>query len=288
LPAVLLPLGCRHGATPQAGEAGVKTYPIHGKVVGINTESGEVELDAAEIPGYMDAMTMPYKVKDPAVLSELHPGDTLRARLVVGAAGEVLDQIVITGESKPVAKPTSDLQPLVPGEAVPNFALLNQSDKVIHLDQYRGRVLLMTFVYTRCPLADYCPRMSHNFATIDKELAKDPALYAKTHLLSVSFDPKYDTPAVLRSYGGAYTGNYTREKFKHWEFAAPTGQDLGKVLGFFDVAATPESDKSVTHSLSTVAITPAGKVYKWYPTNEWTPEQVVADVKNALKQGAGA
>jgi protein SCO1/2 len=285
---MLLPLGCRHLDTPQAGPSGVKSYPVQGKVVGINTASGEVELDAAAIPGYMDAMTMPYKLKDPAVLNELHAGDSLRARLVVGRDGESLDQIVITGESKPVAKPTSDLQPLTPGETVPNFALRNQSDRVIHLDQYRGRVLLVTFVYTRCPLADYCPRMSRNFASIDKALAKEPALYEKTHLLSVSFDPAYDTPAVLRSYGGAYTGNYTNETFDHWEFAAPTGQDLNKVLSFFDVAATPELDRSVTHSLSTVAITPGGKVYKWYPTNEWTPEQVIADVRGALEQGAGA
>ncbi len=265
---------------------GGKRYPVQGKVVGVNLASGEVELDAAAIPGYMDAMTMPYKLKDPAVLSELHAGDSLRATLLVGDTSAVLDQIVITGQSKPVAKPASDLQPPVPGEAVPDFALLNQSGRVVHLSAYRGRVLLVTFVYTRCPLADYCPRMSRNFAAVDKALAADPNLYAKTHLLSVSFDPQYDTPPVLRSYGGAYTGNYTNEKFEHWEFAAPEPRDLAKVLSFFDVAATPEKDKTVTHSLSTVVIGTDGKVYKWYPTNDWTPGAVVNDVKKALEPGA--
>jgi protein SCO1/2 len=264
-----------------------KRYPVTGKVMGINAASGEVELDAAAIPGFMDAMTMPYKLKDPAVLSELHAGDTLRATLVVTDTSDVLDEIVVTGESKPVAAPVaSDLQPLVPGEEVPNFALVNQDGHVVHLDQYRGRVLLVTFVYTRCPLADYCPRMSRNFAAVDKALAADPGVYAKTHLLSISFDPKYDTPAVLRSYGGAYTGNYTHEKFDHWEFAAPAEQDLAKVLHFFDVAATPEKDKTVTHSLSTVVVGVDGKVSKWYATNEWTPAELVADAKKALGQGA--
>lgn len=279
--------GC-HPAAPDAVSSASpgKRYPVQGRVVGVNAASGEVELAAAAIPGYMDAMTMPYKLKDPAVLSELHDGDTLRATLIVSDSGEVLDEIVITGQSKPVAKPSSDLQPPVPGEAVPNFAFLNQSGKVVHLDQYRGRVLLVTFVYTRCPLADYCPRMSRNFAEVDKALAADPKLYAKTHLLTISFDPKYDTPAVLRSYGGAYTGNYTNERFEHWEFAAPEERDLARVLNFFDVAATPEKDKTVTHSLSTVAIGTDGKVLKWYPTNEWTPSELVGDVKQALGPNA--
>ena len=139
--------------------------------------------------------------------------------------------------------------------------------------------MLLTFIYTRCPLPNFCVRMSRNFAEIDKELEKDPKLYAKTHLLSVSFDPKYDTPAVLRSYGGAYTGNFMKETFAHWDFAAPTEQELPKVLEFFDVGATPEKDRTITHSLSTVVIGPDGKVVKWYPGNEWTVDQVMGDVR---------
>jgi protein SCO1/2 len=160
---------------------------------------------------------------------------------------------------------------------------LNQSDKTIHLEQFRGKVLLLTFIYTRCPLASYCPRMSRNFAEIDKALAADPRLYQKTHLLSVSFDPDYDTPAVLRSYGGAYTGNYTNETFAHWDFAAPPPKDLPQVLKFFLVGVTPERDHTLTHSLSTIVITPQGKIYKWYPTNDWTAQQLLADVKELLK-----
>ena len=276
--------GCRGGHAPAAqGESGEKQYPVEGRVMGINTESGEVELDAKAIPGFMDAMTMPYKLKDPAVLGELHPGDTIRATLVVGSSGAELDKIVIIGQSKPVAKPTSQLSPPIPGAPVPDFALRNQDGKLVHLRQYRGRVLLLTFVYTRCPLADYCPRMSRNFARADKELAADKDLYAHTHLLTISFDPAHDTPAALKSYGGAYTGNYTRETFQHWEFAAPTDKDLQPVLNFFDVARTPESDGTLTHSLSTAVIAPDGRVAKWYGGNDWTPEQLVNDARATLK-----
>jgi len=125
--------------------------------------------------------------------------------------------------------------------------------------------------------------MSRNFASIDKSLQSDPVLYGKTHLLSISFDPAYDSPAVLRSYGEAYTGNYTKEKFEHWDFAAPSKPDLPKLLEFFDVGATPGENQTITHSLSTVVIAPDGKVAQWYPTNDWKPE----DVLNELKKVAG-
>lgn len=248
-------------------------------VVSTDAAKGQVTLDSEAIPGFMDAMIMPYTLKQPNIVAELHPGDTITATLLASKGSDLLDEIVVVAQAKADYKPPVSYRPLNPGDAVPDFTLLNEDDKLIHLSQFRGRILLMTFIYTRCPLADYCPRMSRNFASLDKMLAADPALYAKTHLLSVSFDPKYDTPSVLRSYGGAYTGNYTKEKFEHWDFAAPPQAELDKVLNFFLIGVTPEKDRTITHSLSTIVITPDGKIYKWYPTNDWTPEQLLADVK---------
>lgn len=287
--ALLLP-GCRNhprgDAVAAINDASAKHYPVRGTVVSTDPASGEVTLDAAAIPNFMEAMTMPYKLATPNILSELHPGDSITATLLISDKGDFLDQIVVVAQAKPDYKPTSFYHPISPGDQVPDFKLLNQSDKIIHLDQFRGKVLLLTFIYTRCPLPDFCVRMSRNFAKIDKALAANPELYDKTHLLSVSFDPKYDTPAVLRSYGGAYTGNYTKETFKHWDFAAPSNANLAPMLEFFDVGATPEKDHTITHSLSTVVIGPDGKVFKWYPTNEWTPDQLLDDVKQLLaKQG---
>jgi protein SCO1/2 len=248
-------------------------------VVSTDATKGQVTVDSEAIPGFMDAMIMPYTLKQPIIVSELHPGDTITATLLVSSNSDLLDEIDVIAQAKADYKPPVAYRPLNPGDPVPDFKLLNQDGKIIHLAQFRGKILLVTFIYTRCPLADYCPRMSRNFAQLDKMLAADPALYGKTHLLSVSFDPKYDTPAVLRSYGGAYTGNFTNEKFGHWDFAAPPLAELDKVLNFFLVGATPEKDKTITHSLSTIVITPDGKIAKWYPTNDWTPEQLFADVK---------
>jgi len=261
----------------------VKQYHVRGVVVSTNAAKGEITLDTDAIPGFMESMVMPYTLKNASVLSELHPGDTITATLLASDTSDVLDQIVIVGQAKADYPPPVQYNPLTPGESVPNFSFLNQNDQTIHLAQFRGKVLLMTFIYTRCPLASYCPRMSRNFAQINQALAEDPSLYKRTHLLSVSFDPAYDTPTVLRSYGGAYTGKYTEETFQHWDFAAPSQKELSKVLKFFLVGVTPGQNHTLNHSLSTLVITPDGKIYKWYPTNDWQPQQLISDVKELLK-----
>jgi protein SCO1/2 len=285
LAVVVFFVGCHGAATPKAAsgrtqaQAQAKKYHVRGIVVSSDAKTGAVTLDTEAIPGYMGAMTMPYTLAQPNIATELHPGDTITATLTATADADTLDEIVVVGQAKPDYKPAITYNDLQPGETVPDFAFRNQNGRIVRLTQWKGKVLLLTFIYTRCPLPNFCVRMSRNFAGIDKELQKDQQLYAKTHLLSVSFDPQYDTPAVLRSYGGAYTGNYTKETFAHWDFAAPTEQELPKIMQFFDVGATPETDRTITHSLSTVLIGPDGKVFRWYPGNEWTPDQVLADVR---------
>lgn len=275
--------GCHRNSTPPAhADSGERSYHIRGVVVSTDPAKGAVTLDTEAIPGYMDAMIMPYTLKNPGVISELHAGDTITADLYASDSASAIDNIVIVGQAKADYKPPDAYKPLNPGDPVPDFELLNQNGKTIHMAQFRGKVLLVTFIYTRCPLASYCPRMSRNFAQLEKFLDDDTLLYAKTHLLSISFDPAYDTPAVLRSYGGSYTGRYTEEDFTHWDFAAPPEKELREMLHFFLVGATPEKDHTITHSLSTVVIDQQGKVYKWYPTNDWTPEQLLADVKQLL------
>jgi protein SCO1/2 len=256
-----LPLsGCKQQATtPTAAPAGdLKTFSIHGKIISVDPVKGSVLLDHEAVPGFMEAMTMTYPLKDKSVVSELHPGDRIAAKLLVRKT---------------------------PGDAVPDFKLVNQSGKTIHLAQFKGRVLLLTFIYTRCPLADFCPRMSRNFAEIDQHLQADPKLLAQTHLLSISFDPRYDTPAVLRSYGGSYTGRFTKETFDHWDFAAPPESELPALTEFFNVGITPgegsDAGAALTHSLSTVLIGKDGKIAAWYPSNEWTPTEALAAIKTA-------
>jgi len=246
----------------------------------------EIELEHNAIPGLMEAMTMAYAVEDPAALTELHSGDRITATMEAehdsqGPINLRLKDIVIVAQARPDYNPAVQYHVPAPGDVVPDFALLNQSGRTVRMAQFRGKVVALTFIYTRCPLSDYCPRMSRNFAMIEKALQADPRLYRGTHLLSVSFDPAYDTPKVLRSYGEAITGNYANETFSHWDFAAPTAAVLPKMEQFFDVGVTPGESGTLQHSLSTVVIGKDGRVVAFWPTNDWSVEELLAKVKAA-------
>lgn len=279
-------VGC-HRSSKTVVQPKVKEYHLRGKIVSVAAD-GHLGVNAGAIPGLMEAMTMSYKLVDPTVVSELHVGDVITAKVIVdddpdGPINRRLDDIVVVGQSKP--DNVSPIQYHVPaaGQLVPEFKFVNQRGKTVSLSDFRGKVVLLTFIYTRCPFADFCPLMSSNFAAIDKELAKNKSIYADTHLLSVSFDPEYDTPKVLRSYGAAHTGKFSEEDFAHWDFAAPALADLAQVEQWFDVGVTGSSSNpsSMKHSLSTVLIGQDGKVVQWYPSNDWKVEDVLKMVEKA-------
>lgn len=283
--AVVAVAGCHSSPRPDSQSSATSAYKIYklrGKVISTNPASGEVTLNHEAIPGFMDAMTMPYKLKDPSILSELHPGDTITADVLVSQnpdADILLDHIVVIAQGKPDYKPAVFYHVPTPGDAVPDFKLRNQDGRAVHLAQFRGKTLLVTFIYTRCPSPNFCPLVTHNFAAIDRQLAANPALYAKTHLLCVSFDPEHDTPARLRAYGAQYIGSDAPGAFAHWDFAVPSNPELLEMAKFFDVGITHGANDTITHTLSTTLIDAHGKVARFYLGNEWTPGQVVADVK---------
>jgi protein SCO1 len=276
--------GCQSEPPAVEPQSAGATYQLRGIVVSSDAAKGVVTIDTEAIPGLMGAMTMPYKLAQPGVATELHTGDHVTARLRISSDSSVLDQIDVTAQAKPDYKPEKLYNVPAPGQTVPDFKFINQSGKTIGVDQFRGKVLLVTFIYTRCPLPEYCIRMSRNFADIQQQLAADPQLSSKTHLLSVSFDPAQDTPKVLRNYGNAYIGASGGQAFSHWDFAVPPAEELDAVDQFFDVAVSPGSGATLTHSLSTAVIAPSGKIFRWYPSNDWTPSAVIDDIKQAVAQ----
>lgn len=224
---------------------------------------------------------MPYQLKNPGIISELHPGDTITADVLVSKTSQrtvLLDNIDVIAQGKPDYKPKILYHVPAPGDVVPDFALRNQDGHEIHLRQFRGKALLITFIYTRCPLPNFCPLVTRNFAAINKALAQDAEVYGKTELLCVSFDTEHDTPAVLKAYGAEYLGSDSPGAFAHWQFAVPTQPVLMKMAQFFDVGITHGANDSITHTLSTTLIGPDGKVVQFYPDNDWSPQQVTADI----------
>jgi protein SCO1/2 len=281
--AIALLAGCHSSQnTDNQAAANAQVYHLRGKVVSTDVSHGIVVLDHEAIPGFMDAMTMPYQLKDASIAGELHPGDVITADVLVSKSAQqtvLLDHIVVVAQGKPDYKPAVTYHVPTPGDKVPDFKLRNQDGREIHLDQFRGKALLITFIYTRCPLPNFCPLVTHNFAVINGQLSADPKLYAKTHLLCVSFDPEHDTPERLRAYGAQYIGSDAKNAFAHWDFAVPAQPVLKQMAQYFDVGITHGADDSITHTLSTTLIGPDGKVAQFYPGNEWTPGQVTADVK---------
>jgi len=281
----LLVLSC-HGSKPQA----TTRYPFTGRVISIHTQAKTADIDGDLIQGYMEAMVMTYQMKPESMLQQLSTGDSIKADLVVvdhDPRDETteeqywLENVQITGHaSQPAAAaPASSFHMPAPGEAVPDFSFTNQDGKNITLEQYRGGVLFVTFIYIRCPFPEFCPRMSSNFAAIYKQLGSTASL-ANAHLLSISFDPEHDTPKVLRDYGFSVAHTHDAALFGRWAFVVPKAADLAKIADFFALTVKSEGGQ-ITHNLSTAVIGPDGKIVKWYHGGDWQVSDLIKDAADA-------
>ncbi len=260
--------------------APAERYDLKGKVVSVDKRLGTVTISHEDIPNLMDAMTMPFKLKDTWAFDELAVGDNITATLVIEGRDSWIEGVVFTRQTVDPMNPSGATQfaEPKPGEEVPNFALVNQDGKRIALHQFRGQVLLLTFIYTRCPLPDYCPLMTANFGLIEQALRAEPALYPQTQLLSISVDPDYDKPQVLRQYGLETADAAGAELFKRWQFASGTTEEIKKVAGYFGLQYVKDNDQ-INHSLQTAIIGTDGKLVKLYRGNDWKPAAVLNDLK---------
>ena len=259
------------------GRGEERRYELKGKVVAVDRAKGEVTISHGDIVGYMPGMTMPFPLRDADALKFVGVGDQIQATLVVNDKEFWLENPVIT--KSPAGSP--DAPPAAaepqPGTPVPDVKLTNQDGRPIHTSQFKGRALLVTFFYTRCPLPDYCPLMSANFAQINGELLKDPAARQKTHLLSVTLDPEFDRPEVLKSYGSAYAGG----NFDNWDFATGDPAEVRRLAEFFGLIYMQQEGQLV-HSLRTAVVKPDGTLYKIYRGNEWKPDEVLSEMKDVI------
>lgn len=274
--------GCRRKAA-----TGTR-YELKGKVVAVDKDKRLVTVAHGDIKGYMPGMVMPFQIKEDWPFEVLGPGDQITATLVVDGASSWLEDVTVTQESTDTSTKSADgLGEAKAGDQVPQFDLINQAGKRIRIGDYGGQALALTFIYTRCPIPEYCTLMSNNFAEIDLQLQKQPELYQKTHLLSISIDPEYDQPAVLRSYGAAHTGKYSDEKFDHWEFASGNADQIKGIAQFFGMRYyhdTQSGEEQIIHSLRTAVIAPDGKVFKVYRGNAWKPDEIMSDLKTLTEK----
>ncbi|MGB2870120.1 MAG: SCO family protein [Bacteroidota bacterium] len=263
-------------------EVDVKTFPLKGEVVKIDREKHRVMIAHEEIPNYMAAMTMPFKVKDTTLLDVAQPGDSVQGLLAVSRTESWIASLTLLGKGEvpdQAAEQALLLSKLFKeGEPLPDVVYTNQNGNNLRLNKYRGQVVALTFIYTRCPLPDFCIRMSSSFAKVQKALARDASLRNKWHLVSISFDPKFDSPKVLRSYGQTYTSD-----FATWDFVTTSEQSLAKLAEGLDLYVQPGEGGLIDHTLRTVLLDQDGRLVKVIKGNDWTPEDLANDIRGLIK-----
>jgi protein SCO1/2 len=272
--AFLLLVSCRNSR---------KTYVLTGRVISKQPATQQLIIDNDDIPGFMAAMTMPYVVKDPDGFDRVQPSDLIRAEVVVEQPNQFhLEHLAVIGKSAARSSPEGPARHvLMIGDKVPDVPLVNQDGKTLAFSQLKGKAVLLTFIYTRCPFPDYCPLLSRQFAAIQKELAKNPEDYKRTHLISVSLDPNFDTPPILREYGLSYL-EHDPKGFQHWDFVSTTPEDLQKLVGSFGLEYY-EEDSQISHSMNTILLAPDGTVANMWPGNGWKANEIAEVIRHTVE-----
>jgi protein SCO1/2 len=261
-------------ACSRAPEA--RQFEVRGQILAVDRARREVLVDHEDIAGFMPAMTMPYRVEDPALLDGKKPGDLFTATLVVEDARAFLSTLTATGHAplkNPPAGPlVTDADLLKEGEVVPDHGLVDQTGTARPLGSLRGGRVALTFMYTRCPLPDFCPLMDKHFAVVQEEIRKAPDL-TDVHLVSVTLDPDYDVPAVLERHAKALGAQAGR-----WYFLTGKPDEVLAFAKRFGVTTQP-GDVGLVHNLRTAIIDPQGRLVTAYSGNIWTPAELVADLR---------
>lgn len=257
-------------------------YKLEGQVLLIQPDHTQAIIRHEAITGFMEAMTMPYDVKDPKEFEGVAPGDLITATLVVEPTKAYLEAVKKVGDA-PLEKPAGTAVPgaaagfelIKTGAPVPNQTFVDQDGRAVSLDSFRGSAVIVTFMYTSCPMPTFCPLMDQNFAKIQARLKEQNNLL-KAHLLSVSFDPQIDTPAVLKKHAQGLGADA-----RLWTFVTGDRDEIDKWASGFGVSISRAMNdaRDITHNLRTVILDREGNLVQVYNGNEWTPEQVLADVR---------
>ncbi len=266
--------------------ADAKRYELKGKVIAVDKSKKKATIKHEEIPGYMDAMTMDFPIREDWVWEDLTKDADIRADLVVDKDEYWLEKIGIVALPNPNQTPLPVREDVAQiGNQVPDFTLVNQDGKKINLKDYRGTALAITFIYSRCPLPEYCILMSKHFSDLANQLSQNAELKDKIRLLSISFDPNTDTPAKLKEYGRGYLGKDSKTDFTNWHLATGTEKEIKNVADFFGLRYEVDAqDKTqFNHSLRTIVISPDGKVQKVFSGNEWSTNALLTELQATLK-----
>ena len=261
-----------------------RTFSVRGIVQEIRSDGKTAVIKHETIPGYMDAMTMPFDVKTAHELANVRPGDEIEFRLVVTGDDSWIERVKKTGRT--MALVASNAAPLVttnasvaPRHPLMDYAFTNQLGQPVTLSSFRGQALAITFFFTRCPIPEYCPRLSKNFEEACAELKAMPNAPTNWHLLSVTIDPEFDTPAALRLYAKRYEHDP-----KHWSFLTGPKDRIVELARESGIAMQPDQGL-LTHNFRTLIVDPDGKLQMSFPISGDISDGIASELVKAAKSG---
>jgi protein SCO1/2 len=254
-------------------------YQVRGMVRGLPPGHKAIEIEHEEIPGFMPAMTMPFEVRDEREIAEVVIGDAISFQLNITQQDSWIDQIrkinpdqVHLSSVPPPSLPAMGSSPrLREGDLMPDFQLVNQDRQAINLETFRGHPLVLTFIFTRCPLPNFCPLMSRNFLALQEEVKRAPGPANEARLLTISFD-SFDTPEILKAYAESEQADPLV-----WSFATGSKPEVEKLTQAFSVLVKPEGG-TISHGLATALIDREGKISKIWRGNSWSPPEIVREL----------
>lgn len=269
----LFVIGCAAAAACSRGHE----YELRGQILAVDRARQEITIKHEDIRGLMPGMTMPFKVIDARLLAGREAGDLVRATLVVENANAYLSSLERIGHAEVTALPTPPrIDILEPGQPVPDIRVVDDRGTTHPFSAWRGRAVAVTFTYTRCPLPDFCPRIDRQFQAVQREVLADPELRDHTALLTVSFDPAFDTPPVLAAHAKQVGADP-----RVWQFVTGDQGSIATFASRFGTSVFREGSDAgdITHNLRTAVIAPNGTLSTILTGTEWTP----ADLLNALR-----
>jgi protein SCO1/2 len=263
-------------------------YPVTGMVLKVDRARNMFTASIQAITGFMPAMAMPFEVRQGKDLDGLAPGAAVEFALVVKGSSSYAERIRIvryqSAEQDPLAANRLKLlttiggsargKELAIGDIVPDFKLTDQKNRLVALSDLRGKVVAINFIYTSCPLPNFCLRIANNFGVLQKhfkaQLGRDLAL------LTVTFDPVHDTPEVLARYASQWSADPAA-----WHFLTGPIPDVQRVCHLFGVDVFTD-DGLMNHTLRTALIDRQGKLAANIEGNRFTADQLVDLTKSVL------
>ena len=253
---------------------------LQGVVVSVDLPKKEITIQHGDIPRFMPAMTMPFKVRDVHLLDGRVPGDRVRGTLVVEDSAAHLRTLERTGSAPVPAAPSTVLsEMLAPGSDVPDVSLVDEAGRARRLSGWRGQAVAVAFIYTRCPLPNFCPLMEQHFKAVQQVVLEQPQLRGRIRLLSVSFDPAYDQPAVLAARAKQIGADPAV-----WTYLTGERDEIAGFAARFGVSILPPEGgaQEIVHNLRTAVIDPQGRLAAILRGSDWTPPELVAELRKAI------